>query len=58
MKTVFLDSNVILDAILDRSGAENAKQILQFGRDLKISKRIIRYIYLTRSILIIIRTRS
>ena len=36
MKTVFLDSNVILDAILDRSGAENAKQILQFGRDQQI----------------------
>lgn len=36
MKTVFLDSNVILDAILDRGGAENAKQILQFGRDQQI----------------------
>lgn len=33
MKKVFLDSNVILDAILDRDGAEYAKQIIQFGRD-------------------------
>ena len=36
MKKVFLDSNVILDAILDRSGAEFARQILQFGEENQI----------------------
>ena len=31
MKKVFLDSNVILDAILERDGHEAAARILQFG---------------------------
>lgn len=31
MKKVFLDSNVILDAILERPGALDARQLLQFG---------------------------
>ena len=36
MKKIFLDTNVILDAILDREGANNARQILQFGEENQI----------------------
>ncbi len=36
MKKIFLDTNVILDAILDRDGAESARQILQFGEENQI----------------------
>ena len=36
MKKIFLDTNVILDAILDRDGAEAARQILQFGEENQI----------------------
>ena len=36
MKKVFLDTNVILDLILGREGAEYAKQILQLGIESQI----------------------
>ena len=36
MKKVFIDTNVILDLILEREGAEYARQILQFGMESQI----------------------
>ncbi|MBR1927424.1 MAG: putative toxin-antitoxin system toxin component, PIN family, partial [Bacteroidales bacterium] len=36
MKKVFLDTNVILDLILGREGADYAKQIIQFGIESQI----------------------
>lgn len=33
MKKVFLDTNVLLDFILNREGAENTSKIFQIGRD-------------------------
>ena len=36
MKLIFLDTNVIVDFILERDGAENAANILQLGEDRKI----------------------
>ena len=36
MKRIFLDTNIIVDFILERDGAENAANILQLGEDRKI----------------------
>lgn len=36
MKRIFLDTNIIIDFILERDGAENAANILQLGEDGKI----------------------
>lgn len=36
MKRIFLDTNIIVDFILERDGAENAANILQLGEDGKI----------------------
>ena len=36
MKRIFLDTNVIVDFILERDGAEDAANILQLGEDGKI----------------------
>lgn len=36
MKRVFLDTNVIIDLILEREGADDAANILQLGEDGKI----------------------
>ena len=36
MKKIFLDTNVILDVILNREGAGIARQILQFGEENQI----------------------
>ena len=36
MKRVFLDTNIIVDFILERDGAEDAANILQLGEDGKI----------------------
>lgn len=36
MKRIFLDTNVIVDFILERDGAEDAADILQLGEDGKI----------------------
>lgn len=33
MKKVFLDTNVILDYVLNREGADSAAQIIQYGQD-------------------------
>ena len=41
MKRIFLDTNVILDLILEREGAEDAASVLQLGEngevDLEVS---------------------
>ena len=36
MKRIFLDTNVIVDFILERDGAEDAANILQLGEDGKV----------------------
>ena len=36
MKRIFLDTNIIVDFILERDGAEDAANILQLGEDGKI----------------------
>ena len=36
MKTLFLDTNILVDFILEREGADDAAQLLQLGEDRKV----------------------